>query len=289
MIMKRFITLVLLSALVSSSFAQTDSTKYWTFKGNNSLNFSQVSFKYWSKGGENSLSLNLLMDYSLNYKKEKLSFDNNLIIGYGLTRQGEEKMKKSDDRIDFSTKLGWKVSEHWNVSGFLGFKTQFAPGYKYPERDLISRFMAPAYLLLGLGMDYRPNKALSILITPIALKTTFVNDENLVTAFGIDEGKKSRSEFGASIKAMYEQEILKNVLLNSKLELFSNYLENTKNVDVLWDIILNMKINSFLSTIFIVNMLYDDDIKTVRDDGSITGPKLQYMQLFGLGLTYNFK
>jgi len=286
--MKKLIIGLLLSVFASGVFAQTDTTKYWTIKGKNSLNFSQVSFSHWSAGGENSISLNALIDYSANYKKGDFSWDNNMILGYGLTRQGDSKIKKSDDRIDLSTKCGWKAAKHWNVSAFLGFKTQFTQGFKYPERDVISDFMAPAYIVGGIGMDYKPCDYFSVLITPISGKMTIVNDDDLIETFGIDEGKNTRTEFGASLKAVFDKEIFTNVNLKSKLELFSNYLKNTKNIDVLWDVNLNMKINSFLSTNFVVNMIYDDDVKTVEDDGTTSGANIQYMQLFGLGLTYNF-
>lgn len=292
--MKKLLLFVLMSFIALNSFAQADTTRYWKIKGENSLNFSQISFKNWSAGGENSLSLNLLLDYSANYKKNNISWDNNLIIGYGLTKQGDAKVKKSDDRIDFSSMIGRKISKHWNVSGFLGFKSQFFKGYKYSEvngvsiRKDISDFMAPAYIVTGVGAEYKPFDFFSILILPATLKMTVVNVDEYAVLFGIDEGDNVKYEFGGSMKASFNKEIITNVTLKSKLELFSNYTSNAKNIDVLWDVAVHMKINNFLTTNFVVNMIYDDDVETVREDGTISGARLQYMQLFGLGLTYNF-
>lgn len=292
--MKKLLLFMLMSFLALNSFAQADTTRYWKIKGENSLNFSQISFKNWSAGGENSLSLNLLLDYSANYKKNNISWDNNLIIGYGLTKQGDAKVKKSDDRIDFSSMIGRKISKHWNVSGFLGFKSQFFKGYKYSEvngvsiRNDISDFMAPAYIVTGVGAEYKPFDFFSILILPATLKMTVVNVDEYAVLFGLDEGDNVKYEFGGSMKASFNKEIITNVTLKSKLELFSNYTSNAKNIDVLWDVAVHMKINNFLTTNFVVNMIYDDDVETVREDGTISGARLQYMQLFGLGLTYNF-
>lgn len=292
--MKKLLLFVLMSFIALNSFAQADTTRYWKIKGENSLNFSQISFKNWSAGGENSLSLNLLLDYSANYKKNNISWDNNLIIGYGLTKQGDAKVKKSDDRIDFSSMIGRKISKHWNVSGFLGFKSQFFKGYKYSEvngvsiRKDISDFMAPAYIVTGVGAEYKPFDFFSILILPATLKMTVVNVDEYAVLFGLDEGDNVKYEFGGSMKASFNKEIITNVTLKSKLELFSNYTSNAKNIDVLWDVAVHMKINNFLTTNFVVNMIYDDDVETVREDGTISGARLQYMQLFGLGLTYNF-
>ena len=148
--------------------------------------------------------------------------------------------------------------------------------------------MAPAYIVTGVGAEYKPFDFFSILILPATLKMTVVNVDEYAVLFGLDEGDNVKYEFGGSMKASFNKEIITNVTLKSKLELFSNYTSNAKNIDVLWDVAVHMKINNFLTTNFVVNMIYDDDVETVREDGTISGARLQYMQLFGLGLTYNF-
>lgn len=281
-----FILLIMAFSLFAKS--QSDSIPNWNFKGINSLNFSQISFSNWASGGENSVSLNLLLNYDANYKKANFTWDNNLVLGYGLTRQGDEKLRKSDDRIDFSSKMGWKTSDHWSFSGLLTFKTQFAKGYKYPEDEYISNLLSPAFLTLGLGMDYKPNKHFSLLMAPLSMKMTIVSDDKLEESYGIDEGKNSREEMGASAKAMFEKEIFTNVTLKTKLELFMNYLDHPEKVDMTWDVMVNMKINKYLATNFIMNLAYDDDVKSIDDDGVRGGPSIQYKQLLGVGLSYSF-
>ncbi|MCL3778817.1 DUF3078 domain-containing protein [Prolixibacteraceae bacterium JC049] len=284
---KVYLVLVLVVATIAS-YAQADSIKHWKFKGVNSLNFSQVSFSNWASGGENSVALNLLLNYDANYKKGTFTWNNNIILGYGLTRQGDEKTKKSDDRIDFSSKMGWQTGEHWSFSGLFTFKTQFAKGYKYPEKEYMSNLFSPAFFTLGLGMDYKPSKHFSLLMAPLSMKMTVVSDDELVENYGIDEGKNSRAEMGASVKAMFEKEVLTNVTLKSKLELFTNYLDHPEKIDMTWDVMVNMKINKYLATNFVVNMAYDDDVKTVDDGGVKGGPTIQYKQLLGVGLSYSF-
>ena len=108
------------------------------------------------------------------------------------------------------------------------------------------------------------------------------------SAFGVDPGKKARAELGATLKAELKTPIVKNVDLSTALMLFSNYLDQPQNVDVNWDVAINMKINDYLSANLITNMIYDHDILIPLDDEGNTGRRIQLKQLFGVGLSYKF-
>ncbi len=86
----------------------------------------------------------------------------------------------------------------------MSFKTQMTPGYNYPNtEDKISDLLAPAYLLFSLGMDYKPTPEFSLFLSPLTSKNTIVNDDLLsdAGAFGVEPGKKFRSELGAYANA----------------------------------------------------------------------------------------
>lgn len=217
-------------------------------------------------------------------------------MGYGLIKEQDRQSVKSDDRIDLNSKLGLKQSEVLYYSLLFNFKTQFATGYKYPDTEnVISRFLAPGYLTLALGMDYKPHKDLSIFFSPATARLTVVADDELSAqgAFGVDPGDKTRFEVGALLKFDVNTEVVENVTLNNKLEFFSNYLEEPQNIDVRWDMLLNMKINDFLSANLITNLIYDDDIKVPldrNDDGEVdsSGSRIQFKEMFGVGLNLKF-
>lgn len=282
--MKKLLTfLFLLPAFVFAQDAVKDTL--WNTKTTATLNFSQVSLTNWAAGGKSSMSGLFMLNYNANYKKNKLSWDNAFDLRYGFIKQNEDDARKSDDLIDISSKLGYKADGKWNYAGMLSFKSQFAPGYDYgiePKKQ-ISKFMTPGYFTLALGMDYKTD-GLSVLLAPLAGKFTFVSDDDLSNegAFGVDPGKKSRAELGATIKIDYVKEVMKNVTLDTKLGLFSNYLHNPQNIDVDWKVQFNLKVNDYLSANLITHMIYDDDIKI---EGS---PKLQFMESFGVGLTFKF-
>lgn len=173
----------------------------------------------------------------------------------------------------------------------MSFKSQFAAGYNYPDTDnAISKFMAPGYLNIGLGMDYKTD-GFSVMMAPVSGKFTFVTDDDLAAdgAFGVEPGNNLRAELGATVKAQLKKDIMKNVTLDTKVDLFSNYLDQPKNIDIDWTFKIIMKVNDYLSANLITQMIYDNDVKIQGDDENIPGsPALQFMESFGVGLTFKF-
>jgi hypothetical protein len=292
-------TVCLLTLLLSTSLftsAQTGKdTSYWHTDGNFSLNFSELSFTNWAAGGKNSISGVGLINYSAKYIKDKIAWENSFHFGYGLLKEGKNDLTKSEDKIDISSKLGVKSkSEKILYTGLMNFRTQFADGFNYPNTtNRISGFMAPAYFNLAVGIDYKPSPKLSMFLSPVSSKVTIVSDKTLATKYGLEPDTKARGEFGATFKCQLKTPIVKNVDIDTQLSLFSNYLDKPQNIDVLWDFIVNMKVNNFLSVNFISNLIYDDDIKIKKDkngDGIFEseGPAIQFKQLLGVGFNFKF-
>ncbi len=287
------IVVLCLSTITVFSQEKNDSIKNWKAGGKASFNFSQVSLTNWSGGGNNSIAGTFLFKGFVNHKKEKLAWDNTLDLGYGLTKQGDYDLAKSEDRIQLTTKLGYEAGKHWFYSAMVDLKTQFSIGYKDPlvQSVKISDFMAPGYLLYSLGMDYKPSDNFSLYISPVTSKVTIVANDSLanVGAFGVEPGKNIRQEYGASAKLLAKKkDVVKNVNVYTRLDLFSSYTKNPQNIDVDWEFGFEMKVNEYINALFTMNMLYDDDIDYVNDEGVANGPKVQVKQLFGAGLTYSF-
>ena len=57
-------------------------------------------------------------------------------------------------------------------------------------------------------------------------------------------------EFGAYFTARYNKQVMENVSLSAKIDLFSNYLDKPKNVDVNLDVLITFKINKVLQASF---------------------------------------
>lgn len=286
--MKKLLFLLMILPMLSVAESVKDTT-YWTYRGTATLNFSQVSLTNWAAGGKSSVAGVFLLNANANYKKDKWAWDNALNAGYGLLNEEGNKTTKSEDKLDISSKLGYDAGNHWYYSALLGFNSQFANGYNYPDIDNpISRFMAPGYLNFAIGMDYKPSERFSLFLSPSNAKTTFVLDDNLSNAgsFGVTPGEKTLFEFGAMIKAMLNIPIMENVKLSTDITLFSNYLGKPQNVDIAWNTLISMKVNKWLSANLATNLIYDDNIE-IEKDGRMA-PRIQFKQLFGAGLSVNF-
>lgn len=312
--MKKFTLLsILLVPTLSVSAQQKDSTKAWIKGGAFNLNFSQSSFTNWAAGGENAISGAGLLNLYSNYKKDKTTWDNSLDLVYGMVQSGKNPPRKNDDKIDFVSKYGHTSGlEHWYYSAFINFKSQFTNGYNFPNDSVIvSRFMAPAYVVGAIGIDYKPNAYFTAFISPLTSKTTIVNDQRLADegAYGVNAAKYDsvagvyvlvehgdlvRSEFGGFIRMEFKKDIAKNVNLATKLELFSDYLDRPQNIDVNWEVLIGMKINKFLSASFSTQMIYDNDIPVpvkYEVNGLTvagTGPRLQFREVLAIGLSLKF-
>lgn len=277
-----FLILSLFEPLIAQNAADTT---YWKKGGNFALNITQASFTNWAAGGQNTVAGGSKLKLFANYNKAKTSWENVLNLGYGISKVEGLELQKNDDIIDFQSKLGIKSGPKWFYSGLLAFKSQFAPGYSDATNTVkISNLMAPAYLTLAFGMDYKPNDKFSVVFSPITGKLTIVNDKDLDGQFGVEAGKTTRMELGASLNTNFKQEIVKNVGLISDLGLFSNYLNNPQNIDVDWKLGINMKINSFLSASINTQLIYDADIIDPVDQEA----KIQFKELLGIGLSFVF-
>ena len=299
---KLFIAFSLLALTVGQVVAQTDGapteTPSWKISGVSGLNLSQTSLTNWAAGGENSVAWNLYLNASANYKKDSWSWDNALITDFGKTFTTSNKWLKSIDKLNLSTKIGRSLSKHWSVSALGDFLTQFARGYAAENNPniagnkdkYISTILAPGYLTLAVGADYKPNDDFSLLLAPATGKMTFVLDNRLSTAgaFGVKPGNKTLAEIGALAVANYKRKLAENINLVTKLTLFTPYNESFGNIDINWDMMIAFKINKFLTTTLTTNLVYDDDIKTVDLQGNKRGAKVQFREVLGLGLAYSF-
>lgn len=269
----------------------------WKKGGLLSLNVNQGSLSNWAAGGDRaSLSIASLVNLYAFYKKDKHIWDNNLDLAYGIVSTTSLGTRKADDRIDFLSKYGYQISKkNWYAGVLFNFRTQFAKGYSYPEDNKpkvrTSNVFAPAYILLSPNITYQPSENFSVSLSPATARWVIVADDSLssVGAFGVDPGKKIRTEFGAFASVNYKTKISENASYQGRLDLFSNYLHNPQNIDIYLTNILLLKATKYITVNFSLDMIYDDDVKTIDKDGNPGGPKPQLKQLLGVGLAYRFK
>ncbi|WP_170830001.1 DUF3078 domain-containing protein [Williamwhitmania taraxaci] len=279
--------------------------KPWKITNALSITFSQVALSNWVAGGEKSISGNGSYIFGSKFKDENNSWESTFDLAYGQTRQGDSKNIKNDDRILLSTKYGRKASSKWNYSILASFRTQMLPGYNYPnDSTIISDWMAPGYFGLSIGMDYKPTSQISVFLSPLSGKLTVVKRQDLADkgSFGVDkatfdgmgnkikDGKNTLWEAGGLTQITGTFPFNKGkTILTSKLELFSNYLKDPQNIDLIFENTLEVKINSWFTARLFALAIYDDNSKIGTDtDGDGTADKytakLQLKEIFGLGI-----
>ena len=266
--------------------------KTWKIGALFNVNFNQAALSNWSAGGDkSSLSLESFLNAHAFYKKGKTAWDNSLDVAYGLVNTTSLGTRKTDDRFDLLSKYGYDIGKKWYLSGLFDFRSQFAPGYAYPSnlpKQLTSDLLSPAYILLSPGLNYKPNDEFSFFISPATARWVIVKNDSLasVGAFGVDSGKNSRFEFGAYASLSYNKKISPSAVYTGRLDLFSNYLRNPQDIVIYWTNILAVKVSKLISMSLSVNLIYDNDIKSVNSDGTPGGPKPQIQELFGIGLAF---
>lgn len=275
--------------------AFADST-HWTIDGLSTFNFSQVTLKNWNGGGQSALSGTSLFNGKLTYSAHKLLFENIANLAFGLQRLETKKVVKTEDKIELLSSFGREAFGKWYYTTAVGFRSQFAKGYNYPnDSTVISKFLAPGYVSIAVGLENKVKDYFTIFVSPVSAKITIVKDTLLAAqgAFGVDKGKDIRKEYGGSMRVIFSYPIWENVRYDTRLELFSNYAEKPKNVDVNWTNLLTFKVNKYISTSISSSLVYDDDIIIKIDENNdgkldVNGPRTQFKEIFNFGLQYQF-
>lgn len=287
-----------------------DTVTYWKSTNKIGLAISQITFVNWNAGGNNSISGILRGNFIREYSKKNVNWKNELISKYGINKQEGQELRKTDDQVQFNSTFGYRTDtiSNWFYAGKFTFSSQFTNGYNYPNTDEpISKPFAPAYIFLGIGAEYiRKDLNFNLYLSPLTQKTTLVLDRKLADqgAFGVDgavydevtgelisHGKLSRTEIGILVTNQWEKEVYKNINLEHRLSLYTDYINNFGNIDVDWQLLLEMTVNNYVKANLGTHLVYDDDIKAKEEvDGEqvTVGPKVQLKQILGVGLTYTF-
>ena len=288
------------SALRNSAAPPQD-TVLWLSKGLINIHFSQVQLNNWAAGWQSNLSLLTKFDQNWNLDRERFGWDSELHLAFGLLHRPEDRVfLKTDDRIEWSTKFGYRTTTTGFITIMAHFRSQLAPGYAIengvPNRDLLnSNWLYPGYGVVAAGMDYKhPSNAINVFLAPITFKSTWVMDDSLsqAGAFGVTPGETSRYEVGGYLKMNANWKISEEISYSLRLDLFSNFMDNPQNIDVYSDHLISLKINTWLTTTISATLIYDDDISLTKNpqeiDGALVpniGPGLQLKQVLSVGLS----
>ncbi len=302
-------------------------TVAWLHTGIFTIGANEGFLHNWAAGGEiASLAVNGIFHGNLTYLNHGSIWTNNLDLAYGLNYAYSNSFvpRKTDDRIDFTSKFGSRLknSTDFFYTALFNFKSQFTKGYDYTipgwEKAPTSDLLSPAYYTLALGMEYKKGADISVFLSPLAARevtaSAMYTSVTSQGAFGIDSGKTAVFQLGAYFSARYRADINKSISFSSRLDLYSNYLakntteagviikrDNPGNIQVLWDNLFVLKAYKNLSLTLGLTLGYDNNIpysKTYLDPVTNTQVNknqpgqnigwLQLSQVFTFGLAYKF-
>ena len=261
--------------------------KTWIKGGAYALSIGQGSQSNWAAGGDDfSFTINTSLRLFAFYKKTKHSWDNTLDINFGYLNTTSLGSRKNDDRFDLLSKYGLKLNKKFNLATLVNFRSQFLKGYTYPNnvKTFASAFLSPAYLVFSQGIDFKPNKELSIFVSPVTSRWVFVTDSTLSAKgeYGVKQHTHSINQNGAFATIGYQRAFNKMVSYKSRVDLFSNYQKDPQNVDVFMTNTLSAKVAKIIAFSWNVDMIYDDDVRLFGPENS--SPGLQFKSIIGVGL-----
>jgi hypothetical protein len=278
-----------IKATGSKQFADDTSHKSgWKKGGLLNLGVAQGGTRNWAAGGEKfSLALNGYVNVFANLKKGKQRWNNNLDLFYALVKTTSQGLRKNDDRIDLFSKYTYQFRPKLGFGGVGNFRSQFTDGYDYSKTpsQRISSWFAPAIITLAPGIDWTPKDYFSVFFSPISARWTIVANRpfELAALYGVSPYREVKIEAGAYVTANFNKEVMKNVVLKSRLDLYSNYLKNPQNIDVFWTNVVGLKVNKFLSVTYNLDLIYDDDARIFGPNRD--APRTQLKSLLSVGFT----
>ncbi|MGZ8537084.1 MAG: DUF3078 domain-containing protein [Flavisolibacter sp.] len=281
----------------------------WKPGGMFSLMVGQSGTRNWAPTGTEKLTLSSIASLSVwaNKKWGKNSFDNNLDLAYGLIYTRTHKATKIEDKIDFYSKYSHQVKGITSLGIVTALRTQFTNAYDetVSPKKRISGFFAPAYLTFSPGVQFQTkNPWLSVHAGPAIRWVIVTNgpyslvnqggvdpegntERTLAELYGVDPAKQVRYEIGAYISALIKKEIMKNVMVKSRVDLHSDGRQGRPfEIDVYWTNTIAMTVNKWLKVNYSFDLYHDKDVKMMGPEKNEDKNQVKSLLGVGLGLVF---
>lgn len=283
------------ASTVIDKVADAPKTKLWTLSGLTGINVSATTLVNWTAGGSNSSNGLLFANLTLLYKKDKSAWENHLDTEIGLMHMGETTYpwRKSNDKLNFSSKYGYRVAKKWYATVMASFKSQYTDGFDYSQKDgkdnkkYTSNWLSPSYTDISLGMDWQPNDIFSAYLSPVAGRITTVTIAELRELYGLDADKSTKTQMGMTLKGNVKYAPVKNLTIISNLSLFTPYANGFGNFDVDWSLNISYSFLKVLTASIMTNLKYYDGVMIANKDG-VYSQRIQLKNVVGVGLGYSF-
>lgn len=266
----------------------SDTTVIWQSDWAGKLSASQAGYHNWQEGGINTLAFTVSTTGKVARTEGAWEQTHEARLAFGLIKQDTLDVRKADDVIRLTSSLqytGVGFFRTFNPTLGASARTQFAEGYNYDTDPFeegqtppvkVSDFLAPGTFTQAVGLTYEPAAWVKQRVG-LGAKETVVVIERLRPLYGVRVDQPVRFEAGLEARTEVDKEVLENVRLQSTLGLFASF-NQPNHPDVLWENLVTMQVNSYLSVTFEFVTLFDRDIST----------QAQFKEVLSLGVSFVF-
>ncbi len=275
----------------------------WSYETIGKFSFSQAAYKDWKEGGGvNSLAFTTSLGGTAERGGEHWAQSHELRLVLGFLNQENRDLRKSEDLIRLQSALRYQGSDFFRVfnptlAGNL--RTQFASGFNYssnpypepgenpaypvghPKADeeppvQTSAFFAPATLTESLGLTYEPTDAFQMRIGG-ASKQTVVVEPHYRVIYGVDRDNVARVEAGTEFASSLDYRVMEDVRYRGRLNVFFSFNQTENPPDMIWENVVNLQVNDWLSTDLEFVALYDHN----------TTRAIQLKEVISVGISFS--
>lgn len=288
--------------------------KPWTYKGNATLN-TGLNFlgTNWtaSYGGNSTLNAGFQGHVEANYKNGRHSWSNSLDGTLGFFKNVNvdsgvnDNINKNADILQLSSKYLYDLQKaNLKVGVGANFLSQFIKTYDLANREkLLSDFLAPGILDVSPGLEWTPQPYLKVFFSPASGRFTFVTNDSIImkaeaNRFGNKVDERVRTELGARLDVVFEKELVKNLSVRSRAQLFNNYsrpqdqldaIESTRaNIDINWQTDFFYKLTKNIALNFGFQLLRDDDVRIKDKATNVFSAPWNWRNTIGLSFVTGF-
>lgn len=240
----------------------------------------------WYQGGSSSFAGLGIAKGQISYIRERFTWENTgewRIGGSTVSADSLHKVNTTDDLFRIYSKANLRIVPKLFTSLSAEIETRLLPTYKSNSMELKSAPFSPFRFNAAFGIDYKPVKGLSISVSPVSYKVIHIMDTVRVNPqdFGLDEHQRTQHNIGSSVRVEYLWKPVREVAIESKFYLYTNY----QNVEVDLEVNCDFIINRFLSARLMLHPRYDS---TVIKEGD-TKAKMQFRELLSIGFSHRFR
>ncbi|MBR1630367.1 MAG: DUF3078 domain-containing protein [Paludibacteraceae bacterium] len=245
--------------------------------------------KNWYKGGNSTLAVLGIIKGNIVYRHGGIEWDNQGEWRMGFSNVSGDTIHKiatNEDLFKVSSKLGVKMLKNGklNYAATIELQTQlFRTWSGINSTTLKTTFFSPFRLNAGIGIDYKPSKNLSVVVSPLAYKCVLIYDTAHIdqTAYGIDRDRKALSEWGSSVNVTHTWKPLHELQVDTRLYLYTNY----QAIEFELEVVGNFIINRFMSTRVSIYPRFDNTTNRTSQERA----RLQFKELISIGFSHTFR